>query len=68
MKHARLLSFSTGLFLLAGTVGQTARAAVYLPIPDRDLAREATAVVLARPLDHKRPCSGQWPTRIGHSP
>jgi hypothetical protein len=53
MKHARLLSFSTGLLLLAGTAGQAARAAVYLPIPDRDLARETTAVVLARPVDQK---------------
>ncbi len=53
MEHARRLSLSICLSLLAGAAAQTARAAVYLPMPDRDLAREATAVVLARAVDQK---------------
>ena len=53
MKHTRRLPLSICLSLLAGTAAQTARAADYLPMPDRDLAREATVVVLARAVDQK---------------
>jgi hypothetical protein len=53
MKRARRLPSCIGLFLFAIVSAQAARAADYLPMPDRDLAREATAVVLARAVDQK---------------